>query len=189
MILYEVTWETSSILKSIVSFVNVSARPVFFQHFAPQDYRFMTTCLFFTSFFACSKILYFTHFSRTFKWPFTLQQDVIFFNVLLFSTTAYPLNVDKFAMPTREGWGERFLVSRRECTSNGNYWNDRQVLAPLSTLPYLFVSFLLLSPLERIALPRYCAHKRIITYTSAHKILCMFASIAKVLQRFDSNML
>jgi len=42
---------------------------------------------------------------------------------------------------------------------------------------------------SRIALPRYCAHKRITTYTSTHKILCTFASIAKMLWRFDSNML
>lgn len=188
MIFYEVTWETSSILKSIVSFINVSARPGILLAFCSPRLSFHDNVFVSRHFFSRARKFDLIHFSRTFKWPFTLQQDVIFSNAPLFSTTAYPLNVDKFAIPARKGWGERFLVFRNECTSNGNYWNDWQVLAPYPSYPISSFPFSCFRHSSRIAPPRYCAHKRITTYTSAHKILCMFASIVKVLWRFDSDM-
>lgn len=132
----------------------------------------MTTCLFFTSFFPRLLENFILYFSRTFKWPFALQRDVIFSSVPLFSTAACPLNVDKFAMPARARVEEKgFSCLEENVLRTVTIEMIGKFLPPLSTLPLSSRS----SPFcfrhsSRIASPRYCAHKRITTYTSAYKI-------------------
>lgn len=193
MIFYEVTWETSSILKSIVSFVNVSARPVFFPAFCPPRLSFHDNVFVLHLFFFPRPLENFIlYFSRTFKWPFTLQRDVIFSNAPLFSTAACPLNVDKFAMPARARVEEKgFSCLEENVLRTVTIEMIGKFLPPLSTLlPYL------LAPFPSAFATRHELLRRGIALINVSqpirrrtKFLCMFASIAKVLWRFDSNML